>query len=484
MSGQFPFGFTPPDPDDEGSGASGSPNFDSGQFGAMLESLGRMMQTPSSSGPVNWAMAQSLARQAVSQEGDPTPTSDLKRAIADSVRLSELWLDEQTTFPSTASEARAWSRAEWIDGTLAAWKPFIEPIAEQAQNTMGGMLDGQDAGFSLDALPPELRQALPEGMDLNLSEMLAPLMGMAQQMGSAMFATQAGQGLGSLAQEVFGASDIGVPLTTDGIPTLIPHNISDFAEGLGVDKGEVLIFLALREAAHQRLFTHVAWLRPRLHAAVEAYARGIHVDTDRITEAMGEIDATNPEAMQEIMSSGVFEPQDTADQEAAKARLETLLALVEGWVDAVVADAAADRLPSIVALGEAMRRRRAAGGPAEKTFATLLGLEMRPRKLREAAHFWSRAAQEDAAERDRLWGHPDLLPTTEDLDDPDSFFARSTWDVAAAIAAATPNASEAEEPGTESGQEGQSDPDSGADGAQEPGPDASSPDSDEGPTAG
>ena len=39
------------------------------------------------------------------------------------------------------------------------------------------------------------------------------------------------------------------------------------------------------------------------------------------------------------MRSGMFEPQTTPEQQAALARLETLLALIEGWVDAVVADA-------------------------------------------------------------------------------------------------------------------------------------------------
>ena len=62
------------------------------------------------------------------------------------------------------------------------------------------------------------------------------------------------------------------------------------------------------------------------------------------------------------------------------------------------------------------RRCCAAGGPprgpAEQTFATLVGLELRPRKMREAAVLWERlteAAGIDA--RDAVWQHPDLLPS-------------------------------------------------------------------------
>jgi len=139
----------------------------------------------------------------------------------------------------------------------------------------------------------------------------------------------------------------------------------------------------------------------------------------------GGIDPSNPESIQQLLGSGVLEPEETPEQQMALRRLETLLALVEGWVDSVVAAAAADRLPGYPALAETMRRRRASGGPAEQTFATLVGLELRPRRLREAAALWAALGEERGiAGRDAIWQHPDLLPTAEDLDDPAGFSAR------------------------------------------------------------
>jgi putative hydrolase len=183
----------------------------------------------------------------------------------------------------------------------------------------------------------------------------------------------------------------------------------------------VFLFAALREEAHQRLFTAVPWLRSRLEGAIQAYAAGITIDTSRIEEAMREIDPMRPESIQETLASGVFEPQQTEAQRASLARLETMLALIEGWVDDVVMQATADRMPAAAPLSEAMRRRRAAGGPAERTFATLVGLELRPRRLRDAARLW--AALRRNGEREALWAHPDLLPTADDLDDPEGFAA-------------------------------------------------------------
>ncbi|MDO9485881.1 MAG: zinc-dependent metalloprotease, partial [Actinomycetota bacterium] len=72
-------------------------------------------------------------------------------------------------------------------------------------------------------------------------------------------------------------------------------------------------------------------------------------------------------------------------------------------------------------------RRRAAGGPAEKAFGSLVGLQLRPRALREAATLFAAVrSQGDAGARDALWGHPDLLPDAEDLKDPLGFIERST----------------------------------------------------------
>jgi len=176
-----------------------------------------------------------------------------------------------------------------------------------------------------------------------------------------------------------------------------------------------------------RLFTHVGWLRQRLLATVEEYARGISIDFSGITDLTTGINPeellSNPGKLEELMSSSAsFEPTTSPEQKAALNRLETLLALIEGWVDEVVSQALSDRIPSAVALSETMRRRRASGGPAEQTFATLVGLELRPRKVREASALWrSLLSASDVATRDGVWAHPDLMPDGDDLDSPAGF---------------------------------------------------------------
>jgi putative hydrolase len=247
---------------------------------------------------------------------------------------------------------------------------------------------------------------------------------MMRRIGGMMVGGQTGAAVGALAEEVVSSTDVGLPLGPAGTAALLPAGVAAFGSGLEVSEDEVRLFLALREAAHHRLFAHVPWLRARLLGAVEDYARGIKVDTEALREAMPQIDPTNPEALSEALSSGaaLFTPEDTPEQKIALARLETMLALVEGWVATVVDAAAGNRLPQAGALAEAIRRRRASGGPAERTFATLVGLELRPRRLREAAAIWAGlTAERGMSGRDAVWAHPDLLPTAEDFDDPDGF---------------------------------------------------------------
>jgi putative hydrolase len=252
------------------------------------------------------------------------------------------------------------------------------------------------------------------------------MMAMLGQMGGLAFGSQLGNGLAQLAAEVLTSSDIGIPVGPERVAALLPENIEKFTKDLDRPASEVMIFLAAREAAHHRLYTHVPWLKERLLGAIEQYARGIRVDSSRIEELARGIDPSNPAAIQEAMQSGMFTPETTPEQKAALARLETMLALVEGWVDAVVAEAVGDRLPGAGALRETLRRRRASGGPAEQTFATVVGLELRPRRLRAASELWRLLTEQRGPEgRDALWAHPDLIPTADDLDDPAAFVARA-----------------------------------------------------------
>ncbi|MFL6075051.1 MAG: zinc-dependent metalloprotease [Mycobacteriales bacterium] len=390
----LPFGFQPSNPgDDPREWAAKAPLF---------AELAKLMSWQG--GPVNWDLARQLA---ISQIGDadPTVTGADNDTVAEALRLADLWLDEHTSLPSGTKTTAAWTRVQWVEQTIGVWQRLCDPVAAKVVETMGT------------TLPDEVKAQA------------GPLLPVLNQAGGLMFGAQIGEALGALAADVVGSTDIGLPLGPAGEAALLPANLTAFGEGLERPAEEVRLYLALRETAHHRLFGHIPWLRGHLLAAVDAYAKGITVDREAIERAMADLDPTDPESMQKALAGGMFEPQNTEAQQQALTRLETALALVEGWVDTVVTDAAGTRLEGAAALGETLRRRRATGGPAEQTFATLVGLELRPRRLREAAALWRAVTERHGASgRDRLWSHPDLLPGADDFDDPAGFAERAGED--------------------------------------------------------
>ncbi|MDQ3887397.1 MAG: zinc-dependent metalloprotease [Actinomycetota bacterium] len=407
----LPFGFGSRDPgegdDRPGAGGPGNPfgglgGFDVSQLGQMLTQLGQMLSQASAGGggPVNYNLAKQVALQNLSTRG--LPSAEQAAAVADAARLAELWLDPTTELPAGASSMATWAPRDWVEYTLPTWRRLCDPVARRMAQAW------------VEALPTEARHAA------------GPVLAMLEQMGGLAFGSQLGGALGQLGGEVLTSTDIGLPLGPAGKAALLPANVERFATSLGRSTSEVTVFLAAREAAHHRLFVHVPWLHQRLLGAVEEFAQGIRVDTVALEELAREIDPSDPQSLERLMRAGAPEPKTTPEQQAALSRLETLLALIEGWVDVVVANAVGDRLPGAEALRETLRRRRASGGPAEQTFATLVGMELRPRKLRAASELWRElTVTRGVHDRDAVWNHPDLVPTAEDLDDRHSFVHQS-----------------------------------------------------------
>ncbi|UXA19382.1 zinc-dependent metalloprotease [Mycobacterium sp. SMC-4] len=389
--------------------AAGGNEFDMSQLGQIFSKLGEMfsgagtaMAGGKAAGPVNYDLARQLAASSI---GFVAPIPEhTATALADAVRLAETWLDGATALPAGSTRTAAWTPTDWIDNTLETWKRLCDPVAEQISTVWASAL-------------PEEAQA-----------MAGPLLAMMSQMGGMAFGSQLGQALGTLSREVLTSTDIGLPLGPKGVAALMPEAIEAFADGLEQPRSEIVTFLAAREAAHHRLFSHVPWLSSQLLNTVEAFAKGTKIDMSGIEEFAQGFDPsalTDPSQLEQLLNQGIFEPKATPEQTAALERLETLLALIEGWVQTVVAAALGDRIPGTSALSETLRRRRATGGPAEQTFATLVGLELRPRKMREAAQLWDKLTQAVGSDaRDAVWQHPDLLPSASDLDEPAGFIDR------------------------------------------------------------
>ncbi len=426
MSGNFGFGPADDSGDDSGKNV---PNFEA--LFQQFANFGISPQTLFNSGTGNNPLIavetiREIARKFLATQNEEFVGTNDSAQMREALDIANTWIDDVTFFPASVQTVQpAWSRRDWLDSSLSGWQKLVEPLAEGMATALTNLIKESGSGFG-----GELQ--LPDGMQPT-AEMLQGIGLLLRSFMGSMIATQLGQSIGLLSTTVTGSHDVAIPLFSKFESHLIPQNVTAWGQGLDLPESEVRIYLALREAAAARLFSHTPWLSQYINDSFAAYGKGIRVDIAAIQEQAesavnsGELDINNPESISSAMTQGLFTPEQSPEQDAALARLEMILALIEGWIDQVVTRAATDRLPSLPALSESLRRRRASNSPTQQLFASLLGLEVSPRLMRECSTFWAQVQEvHDIDFRDQRWEDPALLPTEADLDDVLKFLASTT----------------------------------------------------------
>ncbi len=281
-------------------------------------------------GPVNWTLATDVARRTSAQEPDPAPG----RADQTGSPTPSAWPTTGSTAPRCSPPASrrrrrgaalsGSSRPPRSGGSWSSPSPSTSSAPWQG-DAGGGQGDGRAAHRH--ARQGRRRDVRPAGR---------------------LGARRPG-GRGAQRQRHR------APPGSGGKAALLPHNITAFAEGLDVSEDDVVLYLALREAAHQRLFAHVPWLRAHLISSVEDFGRGVTIDVSGIEQAMAPSTPPTWRPSRRRCRAACSSPRKTPQQEAALQRLETTLALVEGWVDEVVGQATAERMPAAAKMQEAFR---------------------------------------------------------------------------------------------------------------------------------
>ena len=425
-----PFGFTPDSSDDPEKNNDG----ESVDFAAMMAQMQAQIQQQFSalgmSGPGFSQSTEALpknivrdtAKKFVTAKGSaPIGANDVAK-VEEAFAIAQLWLNEATFFPQSTSVGNpAMARTDWVDTTLTGWQTSVEPLALGLAAAISELL--RKAQGDQDQGEAESAMQIPVGM---IATLLRSFIG-------SLIATQLGQSIGGLAAHVTGTHDVGLPLVEPAYPALIPQNINEWGKDLDIPMDEVRIFHALREGAVARLFAHNPWLISYIRTAISDYGKGIRIDIDAIQRQAQEVfdaaaadgkefDPTDSETFTLALNQGIFTPEETPAQRAALTKLETVLALIDGWSEEVVTLAAGDRLPNLVALQETLRRRRATSAPAQQLFATLFGLQVSPKLAREAAGFWKVVREvKDLQGRDQIWSG--ILPTSDDLLTPQNYLA-------------------------------------------------------------
>ncbi|WP_165491821.1 zinc-dependent metalloprotease [Egibacter rhizosphaerae] len=363
-----------------------------------------------SGGPVNWDLARQTAEALAGR--DPRALGDggtSEEAFSDAVDTAELWLDQVTGLPRVAGPARSLDAGAWAElaTTAEGLGRYVEPIARG----MGETLSGQ--------LPEELQQQL--GSASGMKPALDAL-------GAMLFGVQVGTVAGNLADQLVGTYDLGVPTTDPRVVGTVGGGLGRFATDFDLDESEARYWLALREAAHRRVFGGLPWLREHLDDLISRFASEADLDPSRMMDALGGagFDPSDPEALEQALQDpDAFEIEPTEAQKRILRELQTLVAFTEGWSATIVHAAAADRLPSLGRIEEAALRHRAEHGPGERFLQQLMGLDLKPADLRQGRDFCDAVvAARDLEGLDRAWARAEHLPRPDELEDPSRWLVR------------------------------------------------------------
>ena len=441
-----PFGFTPNNSENSGDDENnqnnendqnknnGDNNFDlnnlMAQFQSEIAKLGAMapidgenpfgfisnLANASNNGDVlpKETIRQNAKSAIFSQGSQPIGANDQAR-IQEAFSIANIWLDEATLFPSVPTERPAISPIDWLNDSISGWQETMTPLAAGLTDAVTNLISEATDGAEEIGNQGQMAAAQIAAM----GQVLRAFIGQ-------MLATQLGQVIGAIGNKSSGAHDAALPLMKPVKPALLPQNVDKWGADLNIERTEIEIFHALRENAVARLFAANPWLVSYLQSAITEYGRGIHIDLDAMQrqaeEALsnGDFDPNNPQSFTIALNSGIFTPEESPAQKLALEKLETALALIDGWVDEVITLAAGDRLPSLSNLREMLRRERATNSPTQQLFRAIFNLEVSPKLAREASTFFTEIRTHgDLAARDKIWSG--ILPNEEDLKDPKKF---------------------------------------------------------------
>jgi putative hydrolase len=369
----------------------------------MFGDLARMF---SRQGPVNWDVGRQTAMWLAS-DGQPEPNVDpLERIrLEELVRVADLQVSQHTGLNTSIAggvlSVLPVIRGDWALHSLEAYRPFLERLATSLSSATPATDDGPDPTVQLLG---------------DLGKLLGPvLLGM-----------QSGFMLGHLARRALGQYDLPLPRPPADQLLVVPANIDAFAEQWSLAPDDLRLWVCLQEVTHHAVLgrPHV---RARLEALINEYVSRFEVDPSALEASLGDIDPTDMSGLQAVLGNpetllGAVRSQG---QQETLGRIETLTAVIEGYVDHIMDTIGRGLIGSYGQITEALRRRRVESGDGDRFAARLLGLELGRGQYERGATFIrgvvDRAGDEALG---RLWHSERELPTPAELDAPGLWLAR------------------------------------------------------------
>jgi coenzyme F420 biosynthesis associated uncharacterized protein len=292
---------------------------------------------------------------------------------------------ELTGLRANGFRSRPWvmSRGEWVGANLNALQRLLEPLAAKM-------------------LPPGKHRS-----DLRRKALGAQVGGL----------------LGYVSRKVLGQYDVFLPPDDEGLLYFVGPNVIETERRSGLVPHDFRLWIATHEVTHRVQFGATPWLKPYLKSQIDAYLDTVQVDSRELLaqlrraaeEVRAGADWRGPQGILLLM---------TDEQRALFAKMQAMMALLEGHASFVMNRVAAGRVRDLGAMRRALKDRRRAGG-VERGFQRAIGFESKIAQY-DAGERFVRAVVEAAGMEgfNRIWERREHLPTLEEIVDPSRWVGR------------------------------------------------------------
>jgi coenzyme F420 biosynthesis associated uncharacterized protein len=340
---------------------------------------------------VDWSLARQVARLAAGSGGEGGADPDIAAVCSEMERHVAEYTRLETATPVPAPELL--SRAEWASINLDALAGLLDPVAERLERRM---------------------------------EFAGPLAGALKAGASATVAAEAGLVMGYVSTRVLGQYELSL-LGGDAPPRLlfVAPNVRKAVRELDVEPDAFHRWICAHELTHVFQFQGVPWLREHMSGLVSEYLSSVDVRIDR--GAAGGLPSMPDlsRLVETFREGGLAALVQTREQRALMARVQSAMAVIEGYSEHVMDAIAQEAIPGHEKLRKAMDERRRSRSAPERIVERLLGLDIKLRQYELGKRFCDAVAAEAGMEGlNRVWGSPEALPSAEELEAPDTWLER------------------------------------------------------------
>jgi len=346
-------------------------------------------------GAVDWALAERVAIRVAGREpfARSYHADSLAPDFAELTPLAERLVGETTGLVSLAGPARArvTDRRGWIHANVNSFQRLLRPLIDKFSEKMatGGM---------------------------------APV---ARKMAGA----EVGAMLGWMSTRVLGQYDLLIIEDEDpdeqDIVYYVGPNVLALEKMYAFPPREFRLWLALHEVTHRAQFTGVPWMRSHFLGLVGQTIDAVDPDPKRFFEAMDRVVRDLRTGRNPLADGGLATLVASPEQRAVLDQVSGLMSLLEGHGDVTMDRAGIGHVPNAERFGRVLRQRRKQTAGLAKLLQQLIGLEAKLNQYAQGERFIEMVETVGGTELlDRAWESPLLLPSIDEIRDPDLWVAR------------------------------------------------------------